>query len=261
MNLPNKIEKIIGDKPYSIDKIGRSDSQVIGFDDMILKIEKQHEESVNEHRMMAWLDHKLPVPQILCSETSKGINYLLMSKIKGEMASSAVWLEQPNQLVKLLADGLRMLWEVDLSTCPYDHSIDRKLKQAEIRVHSQLCSIEDAEPTTYGTNGFKNPEELLQWLKENKPKEELVFSHGDYCLPNIFIKDNKINGFIDLGRAGIADKYQDIALCYRCLKHKLDGTFTGKIDNTLDPIILFDVLKIKPDWDKINFYILLDELF
>jgi len=43
----------------------------------------------------------------------------------------------------------------------------------------------NVEPETYGENGFENPEEFLQWLKENRPDEELTFSHGDFCLPNI----------------------------------------------------------------------------
>lgn len=64
--IPDKIKSIIGDKPYSIDKVGMSNSQVLYFDDMVLKIENQSEESDNEHRMMAWLDGKLPVPKVLC---------------------------------------------------------------------------------------------------------------------------------------------------------------------------------------------------
>lgn len=219
MNIPNKIKEIVGDMSYSIDTIGMSNSQVICFDDMVLKIEKQREESDNEYRMIRWLANKLPVPKVLCSEKEDETNYLLMSKIKGKMSCSTDLLGNPKYLVKLLTDGLRMLWSVDISKCPYNNSIDNKLRIAEMRVRSNLCNMEDAEPTTYGVNGFKNPEKLLQWLKENRPDEELVFSHGDYCLPNIMIKDDKINGFIDLGRSGIADKYQDIALCYRSLEH------------------------------------------
>lgn len=63
MNIPNKIKEIIGDMLYSIDTIGMSNSQVICFDDMVLKIEKQEEESDNEHKMMAWLANKLPVSE------------------------------------------------------------------------------------------------------------------------------------------------------------------------------------------------------
>ncbi|WP_313134313.1 aminoglycoside 3'-phosphotransferase [Anaerocolumna sp.] len=184
-----------------------------------------------------------------------------MSKIRGEMSCSTEIMENPKGLVKILAQGLRMLWNIEISTCPANNSIDNKLKLAEIRVSNNLCNIEDAEPETYGTNGFSNPEELLQWLKNNKPMEELVFSHGDYCLPNIFISNNNINGFIDLGRSGIADKYQDIALCYRSLIRNFDGTYGEKVYDGFDAAILFDELKIVPDWEKIKYYILLDELF
>lgn len=261
MNIPNKIKEIIGDLSYSIDTIGMSNSKVICFDDMVLKIEKQREESDNEHRMMEWLANKLPVPKILCSEKEEGINYLLMSKIKGEMSCSTDLLANPNHLVKLLGEGLRMLWSVNISKCPYNNLIDNKLRQAEIRVCNNLCNMEDSEPTTYGVNGFESPEKLLQWLKENRPDEELVFSHRDYCLPNIFIKDDQINGFIDLGRSGVADIYQDIALCYRSLQHNFNGTYGGREYEGFDATILFDELKIVPDWNKIKFYILLDELF
>lgn len=261
MDIPNKIKEIIGDKSYSIDKIGMSGSQVICFDDMVLKIENQGEESDNEYRMMKWLQNKLPVPQIIHFENKDGLNYILMSRIRGKMACSLDLLENPNNLVKLLAEGLKMLWSVDISECPYDNSLDNKLRLAEFRVRNNLCSMEDAEPSTYGPGGFKNPESLLQWLKENRPKEDIVFSHGDYCLPNIFIKDNRVNGFIDLGRSGVADIYQDIALCYRSLLHNYDGTYGGMVYEGFDPTILFEELKIEPDWDKIQYYILLDELF
>lgn len=259
--IPNNIYEIIKDMPYSIDVIGLSNSHVICFDDMILKIEKQNEESDNEYIMMKWLEDKLPVPKVLYSMKENGINFLLMSRIQGKMSCSTDLLENPNHLVKLLADGLRMLWNVDVSKCPYNSSIDNKLRQAEIIVQSNLCDMENVEPTTYGESGFENPEALLQWLKDNKPDEELVFSHGDFCLPNIIIEDDKINGFIDLGRSSIADKYQDLALCYRSLQHNYDGKYGGGVYEGFDATILFKELNIVTDWNKIKYYILLDELF
>ena len=38
---------------------------------------------------------------------------------------------------------------------------------------------------------------------------------------NIFLKDGEITGFIDLERAGIADKWQDIALAIRSIEFNL----------------------------------------
>lgn len=261
ITVPIEIQRIIDNKEYSIDSIGMSDSQVICFDDMVLKVENPREESDNEHRMMGWLKDKLPVPEIICSKKTENKNYLLMSRISGEMSCDEKYMENPDLLVKLLADGLRMLWNVDIKDCPYDNSLKHKLELAEERVKAGLCDMESCEKETYGENGFKNPEELLQWLKDNQPKEELVFSHGDYCLPNIFINNDQVSGFIDLGRSGIADKYQDIALCYRSLKHNADGSYGGRVYSDIKPEKIFDELEIVPDWDKVKYYILLDELF
>lgn len=228
---------------------------------MVLKIETQGEESDNERRMMSWLADKLPVPKILCSHRENGMNYLLMSRISGEMLCSPKLLENPKEAVRLLAQGLRMLWRVEISDCPYDNSVGNKLRLAEFRVQNNLCSVENAEPETYEKSGFESPAVLLKWLKENKPAQEPVFSHGDYCLPNIFIEDGRVNGFIDLGRSGIADKYQDIALCCRSLQHNYNGTYGGKVYGDFNPELLFDELEIVPDGNKIKYYLLMDELF
>lgn len=121
--------------------------------------------------------------------------------------------------------------------------------------------MSDSEPTTFGEGGFKNPEELLHWLEAHKPDFEPVLSHGDFCLPNIFVDGGRITGFIDLGDTGVGDKWRDIALGLRSLRHNLDGTFGGKVYPNINPELLFDELGIEPDWEKIKWYILLDELF
>jgi kanamycin kinase/aminoglycoside 3'-phosphotransferase-3 len=60
---------------------------------------------------------------------------------------------------------------------------------------------------------------------------------------------------------GIADKYQDIALCCRSLKKNLAGAYGGSVRGEIDDKLLFDNLGIAPDYEKIRYYILLDELF
>jgi len=79
---------------------------------------------------------------------------------------------------------------------------------------------------------------------ENKPSYEPVLTHGDFCLPNILIKNGKLSGFIDLGKTGTGDRWMDIALCYRSLKHNADGTWSGKVYPDIRPEVLFEELGI-----------------
>lgn len=45
------------------------------------------------------------------------------------------------------------------------------------------------------------------------------------------------------------------------LTNNLDGGYGGKVRKKLDVNKFFNKLGIVPDWDKIRYYILLDELF
>ncbi len=89
-------------------------------------------------------------------------------------------------------------------------------------------------------------------LLVNKDKEELCFSHGDTSLPNIFANDYKFSGFIDVGECGIADKWFDIAIAVKTLERNYG-------EKAVD--LFFKQLEIKKDQIKINYYLLLMELY
>ena len=259
--LPEKIENLIKDKPYTLDTIGMSGNTVLLFEDMVLKIEKDVVSVAEQVKMMRWLEGKLPVPQVLAFEQENEKSYLLMSRISGKMSCDTYYLEHPHELLEALACGLKMLWQVDVTGCPCRRDLDVVLKEARSRVENGLVDLDNVEETTFGEDGFESPKHLLEYLESHRPTFEPVISHGDYCLPNVFLENGQIKGFIDLGRAGIGDKWNDIALCYRSLKHNFDGTYGGKVYEDFNPDMLFEKLGIEPDWDKINYYLLLDELF
>lgn len=263
-SVPESVRQRIGDRTYDMDNVGMSGAQVICFEDMVLKTEEAGEEADRELRMMEWLEGKLPVPRVLCVEQKDGLQFLLMSRVEGKMSCDESCMEDMLSLAGALAEGLKMFWNVDIKDCPYHNGLESKLRLAAERVENGLCDTENVEDGTYGENGFAGPRELLRWLQENRPEEDLVFSHGDYCLPNVFLKDGKVSGFIDLGRSGVADRYQDIALCYRSLRSNFEGRYGGRVYTGFEncrPEILFEMLGMEPDWDKVRYYILLDELF
>ena len=260
--IPGNIKSLISGREYTTDDTGMSGSCIMIFDDMVLKIEKCRKETAETVEIMRWLEGKLPVPKIICFESDSEYQYLLMSRVKGDMSCSKYYLEHPDELLKLLAQTLKLLWSIDITDCPRVRDIDADLKEVRYRVANGLTNLENSEPGTFGPDGrFKDPEELLKWLEDKKPSLEPVLSHGDFCLPNIFFEDGKLSGLIDLGDTGIGDKWRDIALCYRSLKHNFDGTYGGKVYPDFDPDMLFDALGIEPDRYKIDYFIMLDELF
>lgn len=265
--LPERIGSLVANKGFAADDIGMSGSSVLIYENMVLKIQEHNEEAENEYGMLQFLKGKLPVPEVYAYETAGGKAYLLMGRCRGEMSCARIYMEDPFLQCRLLAEGLKGLWSVDISACPFDQRLEYKLARAEHNIKNNLVDLENVEAGTFGENGFRDPASLLQWLYENKPVEEPVMSHGDYCLPNLFGTGDKAAGYIDLGRAGIADKWCDIAICYRSLRDNYSGKYSrahqdrraGAAD--CDASLLFRELGLEPDWEKINYYILLDELF
>jgi kanamycin kinase/aminoglycoside 3'-phosphotransferase-3 len=257
---PAPIQEILQERNYTADSVGQSDSQVLLFSDMVLKIQADSEESRNESQMLAWLSGRLPVPKRLACAVQGGRSFLLMSRAKGEMLAEEKFLKTPARLLDLLAQGLKNLWAVDIKDCPCDNLLSKRLSAARKNVENGLVDVEDAEPGTFGKAGFENPDALLNWLEQNRPKEELYLTHGDFCLPNVFAENGQITGYIDLGKAGVADRWQDIALCYRSLKQNFGGKFGAK-NRDFSPDALFEKLGIPKDPEKLQYYILLDELF
>lgn len=261
MNIPKKIRDCIKHKRYTQDKIGKSEAGVYLFDDFVLKIQNVSDESENEVAMLCWLNGKIPVPNIIEHIRENECSYILMNRCCGKIACDPYYMGKPKLQAELLADALQMLWSVDISDCPCNWTLKRRLKSAEENVISGRVDIDDAQPDTFGSKGFRDPEALLYWLQENQPEEKKTLCHGDFCLPNIFLSDSSVTGIIDLGRAGIADPWQDIALCCRSLNNNYDGSYDGRSYPDYNQLVLFDALGIRPDLERIRYYILLDELF
>lgn len=259
--LPEAIRQRIAGKAFEPDEIGLSGAQVMVFDDCVLKIapyRKKNEETV---AVMRWLEGRLPVPRVLCYERDAARQYLLMSRAPGKMACEACFLERPAELAASLAEAIRMLWSVDVSGCPRTRDLDAELREARFRVENHLVDPALTEPEIFGPGGFRDPEALLEWLESNRPDYEPVLSHGDLCLPNIFIDKGKVSAFIDLGDTGVGDRWRDLALCWRSLRWNAEGVYGGKVYPGVRPDLLFEALGLAPDREKLRYYLLLDELF
>jgi aminoglycoside 3'-phosphotransferase III len=206
-----------------------------------------------ERDIMLWLKGKLPVPEVLHFEQYENTNFLLMSEMNGVIGYED--FEQRHdikRMLKIYSEAIRLFQSINTSNCPFNNNIDNRLIELDYLLQHKLADM-NSDNWEYDTP-FRDPNDLYVFLQTHKPKEELVFSHGDFGDSNIFISNSQISGFIDLGRSGKADKWYDIAFCVRSIRHYIgnDKEYLG---------LFFNLLQIEPNWDKIKYYILLDELF
>lgn len=261
IQVPEAIRRQIEGKAYRTDGVGMSRAKILLFHDCVLKIDRKRPQNDGTVEMMRWLDGKLPVPRVICYEQDEAHQYLLMSRVPGRMSCDEYYLSRPRELVARLAEALDLLWRMDITDCPRTRDQDAELREARYRVEHSLVDVDNVEPTTFGPGGFKDPEALLHWLEDNRPSYEPVLSHGDLCLPNIFIDGGRVSGFIDLGACGVGDRWRDIALCSRSLRRNAEGAYGGTVYPGVRSHMLFDALGMEPDREKLRWYLLLDELF
>jgi len=187
---------------------------------------------------------------------------MIMSKLPGEMAGTGNSLKNMETTVKALANGLKMIWQIDISDCPCRNTVSDKLIQAKYNIANNLVDISDFEPETLGPKWFPSVADLYDYLEQNSPSECLVFTHGDYSFPNILVMGSEITGLIDWGYGGVADRWQDVSVCYRALRKKYSkyGMYSEK-EYLRFKSLFFGELGMEPDEEKVYYFNLLDELF
>ncbi|GKX54658.1 hypothetical protein SOASR030_07700 [Leminorella grimontii] len=79
-----------------------------------------------------------------------------------------------------------------------------------------------------------------------------VVTHGDVSLDNLIFDKGILMGCIDVGRVGLADRYQDLAILWNCL-----GEFSPLLQKRLFQKYGID----NPDMKKLQFHLMLDEFF
>jgi len=255
--LPLELSERLAGFKYEQNTVGMSTSSVYRFyrnnETLYLKVDKTLNKIARERDVLNWLQGKIPVPQVVQYVEFDQTAYLLQTAMPG-VVSYENRIDKDS--VRILADGLSQLQAIDISDCPFNHRLEIEMQEALFNIQNDLVDMDDFEENS----PYSTPMELYEWLCENKVAEDdLCFVHGDYCLPNVLIQNGKC-GFVDIGNAGIADKWEDIAMCVRSLGYNL--YLQGQNDKKNDLVdYLFECLGMKPDWLKIDYYIKLDELF
>ena len=259
IGIPDSIAAVLGSRDGKTDELGKSKAQVVLFEDYVLKIRPAEGWDTADVQILRWLAGKAPVPQVIAHEVQNGRDWLLMTRMQGQELCKPDIMNHPVLLLDCMAEALRILWSIPVADCPFEKKVADNLAHAETAILTGQFDPSDCESETFGPGGFENPKALLDWLKSHLPKQDRVVTHGDFCLPNLFTNGKKFTGFIVVGIAGTGDRWMDLALGWRSLKHNSDGHY-GKIYPNIDPDDLFRAAGVPKDEEKLRYYILLDEL-
>ncbi len=213
-------------------------------------IKDQNNNIDNERKACHWLLRKMPVPKVIHFQKHKKWAAICTPQLLGESLANALDQLPPETAVKIYAQTLKQLHDLPIDDCPLRFSLGDRIALARKWVEKGELYNSEFEPE----NQRYTPDALFEKLLQLVPHEQhLVFTHGDYCMDNIFVNNGELSGLIDLGRAGIADMYQDIALAIRSIRHELGMEYEALFcqEYGLDNL----------DQDKVDFYILLDEFF
>ena len=156
---------------------------------------------IQEYETLTWIDGRIPVPEALKYLKEGATEYLITSGIEGTPVYQLP-KEQREDGVKVLAETLKLIHSLDTQGCPRISMIYNKIKQARTRADTPA------------------KKQNLANLEKVNVSENIVFTHGDYCLPNILVTDDgKLGGVIDWDYGGLADHYVDFVSCLWSLKY------------------------------------------
>jgi aminoglycoside phosphotransferase len=256
-NLPSDLAAILSGYHQQHIVGGCSTSEVFRLhkaetESLYLKIVPRSAENFldEEKQRLQWIGDQLPVPHVHFFKRHGDYEYLLISEILGVDATDDSFRHRVEEMVRLLARGLRMIHSVPLDDCPFDQTSKAEIQRARLRLENSLVDEEDFERKY---RGWKAEDLFCKLVKTQPQEEDLVFTHGDYCLPNILIDNGMVSGFIDWGFGGISDRYRDLALAVRSLSRNWGDGW--------EPTLFAEYGITNVDPAKMEFYTLLDEFF
>jgi aminoglycoside 3'-phosphotransferase-1 len=258
ITVPASLVDLVAGCRWSRDLVGESGGSVYRLEkDGAAGLYLKHGEGeiaaavIDEMVRLAWLEGRLAVPAVRGFVGLPGEAWLLTTAIPGRTAFQ--WLQDsPDDrpgIVTLLAAHLRALHDLQLDLCPFDSSLAHRMALARLRLDAGTVDADDLGDEHDGWT----PQQVWDEMTAELPlAEDRVVTHGDYSLDNILIEDGRVTGCIDVGRLGVGDRYQDLAILGNCL---------GEFDAALQAQLFRDYGIAEPDRAKLRVFSNLDEFF
>jgi aminoglycoside 3'-phosphotransferase-2 len=202
----------------------------------------------DERQRLQWAAGKLPVPSVIDAGDDEGMAWMLLGPLPGTDGTDPLLLARPEQLVRMLAKALRQLHDLPPTACPFDFRLPTAMTHVETRLRcGQIDTTEFKVEYAHHT-----PETAVLALRRDLPAaEDLVVTHGDYCVPNIVFDADHLSGFVDVGELGVADRWRDLAVATWSIERNIGYGWEN---------FFLSVYGAEPDPARMRFFRLLYEL-
>ena len=194
-----------------------------------------------------YLSGKINIPEKVFYEKYNGKSYILTKEVKGIMLCDDYFDNNKMEGIDIIVEAFNAIYNIDYSDCIIDETIDTKIAKIE----SRFNQIKESDINESILSRFHTKENILKYLKGNKPKQIIGFTHGDMSLPNIFALDHHFSGLIDVGNAGISDIYFDLVICEMSIERNYGKEYIP---------VFYDKLGIEKDDFKSDYYRILMSL-
>ncbi|WP_317203361.1 APH(3')-I family aminoglycoside O-phosphotransferase [Janthinobacterium sp.] len=257
--IPTTMSAELDGYKWARDKVGESGASVYRLHskhrapDLFLKHGEDAiaDNITDEMTRLRWLARHIPVPAVAQFVRTSDQAWLLMTAMKGKTAYQVLESrpELGPALVDALAAFLRRLHAIPVSECPFNSDHAFRLCLARRRIDAGLIEVNDFDDERAAWTAEQVWEAMQGYLPVTPDR---VVTHGDFSLDNLLIHEGEVVGCIDVGRLGIADRYQDLAILWNCL---------GEFGESLQERLFLQYGLPIPDQRKLQFHLLLDELF
>ena len=252
LTLPPTLRRVLPAARWERVTLGKSGASVWRSTRFVVKVQPRAPLAAStlqqERERLRWFAGRVPVPRVMAYEDDGEHEYLAMTRVPGIPMSDPDAALHPERMVSLLARALRELHALPARECPFNRSLGVALTHARERVAASVVNEEALDGPA------ESPVGIFNRLARTRPAhEDLVVTHGDACLPNFIVQGEYVEGLIDLGRAGLADRHTDLALAWRSTQRNLGATYAGMFLDLYGRELVQE--------DKLEYYLLLDKLF
>jgi kanamycin kinase len=204
----------------------------------------------DEAARMSWLAPFSRVPQVLevLDDPHSAATVLVTTALPGETAVADGWKADPASAVTAIGRGLRYLHDnAPTNSCPFAWSVSGRIEEARRRVTTGATQPSDWHPAHQALSR----DHVMTILQSPPPLDIAVVCHGDACAPNTIIDQGVWTGHVDLGTAGVADRWADLAVA----SWSTEWNYGSGWDRPL-----LDAYGVEPDPDRTAYYRLLWDL-